>query len=82
MAEVTVARPGFAERVRGTIAGTKRFFGEVRDEMRKVTWPDRPQLVNSTWVILIFVLIVSAIIFVMDWSVSGIIDIVINVFTA
>jgi preprotein translocase subunit SecE len=82
MADVTVARPGFAERARGAVSGTKRFFGEVRDEMRKVTWPDRPQLVNSTWVILIFVLIVSGIIFVMDWGVRGIIDIVINVFTA
>ena len=59
---------------------TKTFFGEVRDEMQKVTWPDRPQLVNSTWVILIFVLIVSGIIFVMDWSVRGIIDIIVNVF--
>jgi preprotein translocase subunit SecE len=64
------------------VARTKTFFGEVRDEMRKVTWPDRPQLVQSTWVILIFVLIVSAIIFVMDWSVRGIINVVIDVFTA
>ena len=59
---------------------TKTFFGEVREEMRKVTWPDRPQLVNSTWVILIFVLVVAGIIFMMDWGVRGIIDIVINVF--
>jgi preprotein translocase subunit SecE len=64
----------------GIVARTRTFFGEVVEEMRKVTWPDRSQLVNSTWVILIFVLIVSAIIFVMDWSVRGIIDIVINVF--
>jgi preprotein translocase subunit SecE len=62
------------------VTRTKTFFGEVRDEMRKVTWPDRPQLVQSTWVILIFVLVVSAIIFVMDWSVRGVIDIIINVF--
>ena len=62
------------------VARTKTFVGEVRDEMRKVTWPDRPQVVNSTWVILVFVLIVSGIIFLMDWSVRGIIDIVINVF--
>ena len=64
------------------VTRTKTFFGEVRDEMRKVTWPDRPQLVQSTWVILIFVLIVSGIIFVMDWSVRGIIDVVVNVFGA
>jgi preprotein translocase subunit SecE len=82
MADVTVARPGFAQRMRGAASATKRFFHEVVEEMRKVTWPDRPQLVQSTWVILIFVLVVSAIIFVMDWSVRGIIDIVVNVFTA
>ena len=62
------------------VTRTRTFFGEVREEMRKVTWPDRPQLVNSTWVILIFVLIVSGIIFVMDWSVRGVIDIIVNVF--
>ena len=64
------------------VTRTKTFFGEVREEMRKVTWPDRPQLVQSTWVILIFVVIVSAIIFTMDWSVRGIIDVIIDVFTA
>lgn len=82
MADVTVARPGFAQRVRAAVTSTRRFFHEVVEEMRKVTWPDRPQVAQSTWVILVFVLLVSAIIFVMDWSVRGIIDIVVNVFTA
>jgi preprotein translocase subunit SecE len=82
MTDVTVAQPGFAQRMRNAVASTKRFVREVVEEMRKVTWPDRPQLVQSTWVILIFVLVVSGIIFVMDWSVRGVIDIVIDVFTA
>ncbi|HEV2147644.1 MAG TPA: preprotein translocase subunit SecE [Longimicrobiaceae bacterium] len=43
------------------------FFGEVRDEIKKVTWPDREQLRESTVVIVIFVAIVAATIFVMDW---------------
>ena len=59
---------------------TKVFFGEVVEEMRKVTWPDRPQLVNSTWVILIFVLVVAAIIWLMDASVRGLVNAVINIF--
>ena len=62
------------------VARTRTFFGEVLEEMRKVTWPDRPQLVNSTWVILIFVLIVAGIIFLMDWSVRNVLDVIINVF--
>ena len=82
MADVTVAQPGFPQRMRGGFSSMKRFFREVVEEMRKVTWPDRPQIVQSTWVILIFVLLVSFIIFVMDWSVRGIIDIIVNVFAA
>ena len=62
------------------VARTRTFFGEVLEEMRKVTWPDRPQLVNSTWVILIFVLIVAGIIFMMDWSVRNVLDVIINIF--
>ena len=62
------------------VARTRTFFGEVLEEMRKVTWPDRPQLINSTWVILIFVLAVSGIIFVMDWGVRNILDVIIDIF--
>ena len=80
MADVTVARPGFPQRMRDGFSSMKRFFREVVEEMRKVTWPDRPQIVQSTWVILLFVLLVSFIIFVMDWSVRGVIDIIVNVF--
>ena len=64
----------------GLITRGKTFYHDVVDEMRKVTWPDRPQLVNSKWVILIFVLIVSGIIFLMDLSVRGIIDVIVNLF--
>ena len=38
------------------------------DELKKVTWPDWPQLKNSTLVILVFCVIVAAIIALMDWS--------------
>jgi preprotein translocase subunit SecE len=59
---------------------TKTFFHEVVEEMRKVTWPNKPQLINSTWVILIFVLVVAAIIWLMDATVRGLVNAVINVF--
>jgi preprotein translocase SecE subunit len=48
------------------IARTREFGSEVAEELRKVTWPDRPQLKNATLVIIVFVIIVSAIIWVMD----------------
>jgi preprotein translocase subunit SecE len=45
----------------------REFVGDVRTEMQKVTWPDWPQLKNSTVVILVFVIAVAFIIFVMDF---------------
>ncbi|HET8655379.1 MAG TPA: preprotein translocase subunit SecE [Longimicrobiaceae bacterium] len=45
----------------------REFVGDVRTEMQKVTWPDWPQLKNSTVVILVFVVAVAFIIFVMDF---------------
>ncbi len=48
---------------------TGDFVSEVRDEIHKVTWPDRDQLKESTGVIVVFVLLVSALIFVIDYVV-------------
>jgi preprotein translocase SecE subunit len=48
------------------IQKTKDFTTEVVDELKKVTWPDWPQLKNATFVIIVFILIVSLIIWGMD----------------
>lgn len=45
---------------------TVDFLGDVRTEMRKVTWPDRAELQRATIVIIIFVLVIGAIIALMD----------------
>lgn len=42
------------------------FYNEVVAEMRKVTWPDRPQLQDTTIKIIIFVLFLGAIIGLVD----------------
>lgn len=56
-AEVT--RPGVFSRM-------NTFYHEVVTEMKKVTWPDRAQLQQSTIQILIFVLVIGAIIGLID----------------
>jgi preprotein translocase subunit SecE len=58
----------------------RRFTDETVDEMKKVTWPDWDQLRNSTFVVLVFVVIVSGIIWVMDVSVRGLLRLVIDIF--
>ena len=63
--------PLIRSRMADTIRSTREFVGDVQDEMKKVTWPDAPQLKNSTFVILVFVLIVSLTVFVMDFLVSS-----------
>lgn len=56
---VEVAKPGIVTR-------TVTFYQDVMAEMKKVTWPDRPQLQQSTIQILIFVLFIGAVIALID----------------
>ena len=53
----------------------------VVDEMKKVTWPDGPQLKSATVVILIFCAIVAVIIKAMDLVAGGIVGAIIGIFS-
>jgi preprotein translocase subunit SecE len=56
---VEVARPGLGTRL-------VTFYHDVIAEMKKVTWPDRPQLQQATIQIIIFVLLLGAVIALID----------------
>lgn len=47
-----------------------RFLREVRVEMSKVTWPSRPELIQSTMVVLVAIVIAATYIGIWDliWS--------------
>ena len=47
-------------------ARVANFYQEVVAEMRKVTWPDREQLKDTTIKIIIFVLFIGAILGIVD----------------
>jgi preprotein translocase subunit SecE len=66
----------------GRIQASKVFVGESVDELRKVTWPDYPQLKNATLVVLFFVFMVSAIIWLMDVSVRAVVNSIMGIFGA
>ena len=57
--EVATRAPSFPVRV-------ATFYQEVIAEMRKVTWPDREQLKDTTIKIIIFVLFIGAVIGAID----------------
>jgi preprotein translocase subunit SecE len=50
--------------------GPRRYLGEVREELRKVTWPTRREVVNSTIVVLIAVVFMTSLIFLFDYASS------------
>jgi preprotein translocase subunit SecE len=62
------------------ITRTRDFTLEVTEELKKVTWPDWEQLKSATFVIIVFVLIVSAIIWVMDFGVRQVLQIIMSIF--
>jgi preprotein translocase subunit SecE len=55
-----------AERQESLPARVVNFYHEVVAEMRKVTWPDREQLKDTTIKIIIFVLFIGAILGILD----------------
>ena len=57
--EVVQHRESFPARV-------ANFYHEVVTEMRKVTWPDREQLKDTTIKIIIFVLLIGAVLGLLD----------------
>jgi preprotein translocase subunit SecE len=60
-------RQSGVEKVGSFFRGIPTFFRAVRDEMAKVTWPDRTQTVDATWRIIIFVLFIGAVIGLLDF---------------
>ncbi len=64
-----------------TVGKAKAFLEECVGEMEKVTWPDRDQLRNATWVVILFTMAVSGIIWIMDLaSRAVIVDLVMGIF--
>ncbi|HYZ04716.1 MAG: preprotein translocase subunit SecE [Chloroflexota bacterium] len=43
----------------GVLAGPRRFAKDVQGELRRVSWPDRDQLRQSTAVVLIIVIVLA-----------------------
>ncbi len=50
--------------------GFVQFFREVRDELRQVAWPTRPELVNYTAVVLTTLILMIILIFLLNYGFS------------
>ncbi len=81
----SAASKGAAKAKAASKSGEKRSIGkflhDVRVELRKVTWPTRKELVQSTVVVLVAVGIATLYTFVLDTAFSRFVDLVIRVIT-
>ena len=71
-----------AEEHPGVIRGSRAFVEESWSELRKVTWPDYQQLKNATLVVLVFVVLISLLIWLMDVTVRAIVEAIMGIFGA
>lgn len=63
------------------IAAARDFVRECMTEMERVTWPDRDQLRNATWVVILFTILLTVVIWAMDLVSSLIlVDFIMGVF--
>lgn len=53
----------------------KEFFREVKAEIKKVVFPSRDELMGSTWVVIITVLVISLFLGMVDLSLSRLVGI-------
>ncbi len=51
-----------------------QFFREVKIELKKVVFPNREELIGSTWVVIISVFVVSVFLGVIDLGLSKIVQ--------
>jgi preprotein translocase subunit SecE len=48
----------------------RNFFGEVKVEVKKVVFPSKDELVGSTWVVIITVVVISFFLGIIDLSLT------------
>lgn len=61
---------------------TRTFLEESWAELQKVTWPDYEQLKSATIVVIVFCIIISTIIWLMDVTVRTVLDMIMGIFGA
>ena len=54
------------------------FFGESKQELAKVNWPSRQELIGSTGLVIVVTLLLTAFVFVIDFILSFLMRIVIR----
>lgn len=60
------------------MANIVKFFQEVKQEGKKVSWPTRKETTTTTILVFIMVLIVTVFLFTADWAISSAIEVILR----
>jgi len=77
-----MAVPAKVDERGNVLVESKAFLEESWAELQKVTWPDWDQLKNATLVVLLFVGLISLVIWLMDVVVRTIVNAIMGIFGA
>ena len=59
----------------------KRWFKDMKVELKKVVWPTRKDTLKSTGVVILCVIVVGIFIWVFDWLAAAIVKALLDLFT-
>jgi preprotein translocase subunit SecE len=77
------AAPGrTVDRVTGWFTGFRDFVGEVRNELKRVTWPSRKEVYATTFVVILTSMFFGTYLWVVDLALNGIVDRIFKFFGA
>jgi len=57
-------------------SGIRKYFRGVISELKKVTWPTRKELINTTVVVLVFILIFTAVVGIVDLGLGKLLELI------
>ena len=60
------------------IEKVKQFIKEVKVETKKVVYPNREELIGSTWVVIITVMVISVFLGIVDLSLSKLVGVAVR----
>jgi preprotein translocase subunit SecE len=83
MLENVKAAPGrLVEGVTGWFGGLRDFLGEVRNELRRVTWPSRKEVYATTFVVILTSMFFGVYLWVVDLALSDVVQRIFKFFGA
>ncbi|MCP5369185.1 MAG: preprotein translocase subunit SecE [Rickettsiaceae bacterium] len=56
-----------------------KFFDQVKQEAKKITWPDKKDLMTSGSIVIVSVLIFSLITMLLDYTIHNFVDFLLNI---